>query len=576
MKRIVSLALALLLLTCGGCFAEESTPVFYCRRYPVLCADVNSTLGSDWQLFFTDEADDMPWLDLEELGDMVTALENDVYGKPGFLLTYDQEGDIFTLQRENGSFMMVDYSTNTISFDNYNAFVQQPDTNSLLDLLYASGFNEAGEAELFQRDIWASYDRTGDLMILDLSEYGIPLATENGRAYIPLQTANDFVIAPLTSRSLLFNGNQVFFARADDMYNSDTEEFTPLSELYYAAKPTALSQPFADFCKNELTMMLDHLYGLKQKHNIVSFDRMFWQIGFDEPLSSTAAADIDNALRLFINYYLDDLHSVYSLPSWMAGTDVELSGGYGPSHRLYDRQEEEYKAIRRSIMGDVPGYQEVGNTAYITFDGFHSIYTAASYYNAASEGKRLDDTIGLIIYANQQISREDSPIENVVIDLSANSGGDADAALFVISWIMGQAEVSVEDSATGAQSTLVYRADVNLDREFDARDTLAGKHVYCLTSPVSFSCGNLVPAVCKASQTVTLIGRTSGGGSCLVQNMSTATGAMFTISGTKRLSFRKNGSLYDIDEGIEPDVYINHPETLYDRNKLTDLINQLP
>ena len=124
MKRIVSLALALLLLTCGGCFAEESTPVFYCRRYPVLCADVNSTLGSDWQLFFTDEADDMPWLDLEELGDMVTALENDVYGKPGFLLTYDQEGDIFTLQRENGSFMMVDYSTNTISFDNYNAFVQ--------------------------------------------------------------------------------------------------------------------------------------------------------------------------------------------------------------------------------------------------------------------------------------------------------------------------------------------------------------------------------------------------------------------------------------------------------------------
>ena len=212
-------------------------------------------------------------------------------------------------------------------------------------------------------------------MILDLSEYGIPLATENGRAYIPLQTANDFVIAPLTSRSLLFNGNQVFFARADDMYNSDTEKFTPLSELYYAAKPTALSQPFADFCKNELTMMLDHLYGLKQKHNIVSFDRMFWQIGFDEPLSSTAAADIDNALRLFINYYLDDLHSVYSLPSWMAGTDVELSGGYGPSHRLYDRQEKEYKAIRRSIMCDVPGYQEVGNTAYITFDGFHSIYT---------------------------------------------------------------------------------------------------------------------------------------------------------------------------------------------------------
>ena len=146
----------------------------------------------------------------------------------------------------------------------------------------------------------------------------------------------------------------------------------------------------------------------------------------------------------------------------------------------------------------------------------------------------------------------------------------------MISWLLGEAEISVEDTLTGAQSTLVYRADVNLDRRFDERDTLEGKQVYCLISPVSFSCGNLVPAACKSRHAVTLIGRTSGGGACVVYPMSIAWGTLFQISGPRRLSFRRNGSFYDIDEGIEPDIYIDHLETLYDREALTELIKSLP
>lgn len=57
--------------------------------------------------------------------------------------------------------------------------------------------------------------------------------------------------------------------------------------------------------------------------------------------------------------------------------------------------------------------------------------------------------------------------------------------------------------------------------------------------------------------------------------MSTAWGTVLQISGANRMSFRKNGSFYDIDEGIEPDIYIDHLETLYDREALTALINGL-
>ncbi len=122
-----------------------------------------------------------------------------------------------------------------------------------------------------------------------------------------------------------------------------------------------------------------------------------------------------------------------------------------------------------------------------------------------------DDTLGLIIQAHEQITRENSPIENVVLDLSNNTGGDVDAAVFVLGWLLGEAPFSVKDMSTGAMSTSVYRADVNLDRTFDEKDTVLDKNLYCLISPVSFSCGNLVPAALKSSQKVTLLGRTSGG-----------------------------------------------------------------
>ena len=101
-----------------------------------------------------------------------------------------------------------------------------------------------------------------------------------------------------------------------------------------------------------------------------------------------------------------------------------------------------------------PPYQEIGNTAYITFDGFE-FDADADYYGALERGEleaMLDDTVALIMYAHQQITREGSPIENVVIDLSMNTGGAADAAVYVIAWYLGECDIHLVDAMTGAQS----------------------------------------------------------------------------------------------------------------------------
>ena len=163
----------------------------------------------------------------------------------------------------------------------------------------------------------------------------------------------------------------------------------------------------------------------------------------------------------------------------------------------------------------------------------------------------------------------------MVIDLNCNGGGHVDAGVFMLCWFLGETPFSVESPVTGARCTALYRADINLDHEFDEKDELTGKNLYCLTSPVSFSCGNLVPWIFKASGRVTLLGDTTGGGSCNVMPMSSAWGSQFQISGTLRISFAKNGSYYDTDRGVDPDVFLTKPDTFWDREKLTEIINSL-
>ena len=54
----------------------------------------------------------------------------------------------------------------------------------------------------------------------------------------------------------------------------------------------------------------------------------------------------------------------------------------------------------------------------------------------------------------------------------------------------------------GALVTGTYTIDIDLDGKADEKDLgLTDKNLFCLESPLSFSCGNLVPCAFKASST---------------------------------------------------------------------------
>ena len=541
------------------------------RTLGVYFGDMNASFDMDF--YFMDGVDDMPWVELWDWVDFMAVLNIKYLDDKNYKVSCQLDGNQVLFERENGFSMIVDFEKNVIAFDDYDGFLHRSTDSALIDMLSDTGFNDAGEAALFQRVSGVSFDRYGDELQLDLGVYGIELIAQDNNYYVPLQTLSDFLVSPVALSSLLYNGKAVFLADRESLGNLD-DGLTSLGEYYYSAEPRDRSETLAKYGYAELCLMLDNLYGLKEVHDIDHFDQLFWQVAFDDILTGASAVEADLALDIFIDFYLDDLHSHFSNWSWMTGA-TGTEGRYGMASQKISEDIDIYGAARERALGsDWPDYQEVGNTAYITFDSFESGFSG-NYY-AAMEGETLpDDTIGLIIYAHDQIYRDDSPIENVVIDLSNNTGGDIDAAIFLMSWCLGEAPFSVKNTCTGALSTSKYRADVNLDRRFNSGDVLDDKNLFCLISPVSFSCGNLVPAAFKSSQRVTLLGRPSGGGSCSVLPMSSAWGTVFEISGNYRMSFLKNGSFYDIDRGVDPDFTIYDIDHFYDREALTDYINGL-
>ena len=583
-RKAVSVFLSMLLITsmlAAPVYAQEDdvptseTVQIFSREVPCYLGELDSSY--DLPLYFINDADDLPYINLKDMADLLVTIMDD----PNYGLRLETDDYLAQLTRENDYSMLFDFREGTISFDDYDAFVHTSDDSSLLDIVGTDVKDEEGNPLLLERINKGSFDRYGKEITLNLADYDIHLyrAEEEELYLAPMQTMGDFLISARWNYYLLFNGESVYLSNARDL-GSPNNGLTPLGKSYYSAGKKEMSEELAWFNYCELCLALDHLYGLKEIHDITSFDLLFSETGYKALLSSTDPSIADSALSDFIYYYLDDLHSGFQNISFRT-EELISSGGTGLSGIRDSATGDLFSKARAAAGREIPSYEEVGNTAYITFDNFY-IHNGpvTDYYDGTVEvssdpADASLDTIALIIYAHEQICREDSPIENVVLDLSLNGGGVLDAGAYVVSWFLGDAAVSLRSSLTGAISTGTYRADTNLDRAFDERDTVSDKHLFCLIGPYSFSCGNLVPAMLKDSHKVTILGKTSGGGSCSVLSLSTANGAMFRISSLYRMSDLKNGSYYDIDTGVDPDCIIVKPENFYNREALTDYINNL-
>ncbi len=420
-----------------------------------------------------------------------------------------------------------------------------------------------------------SFNQFGEIAKIQLAEYSIDMFSQDGDCCLPMQTLNDLLVSP-EYLYLVFNGEKVIGSGFSSEH---------IKQMYTAA-PREMSPELAKFNFSELMLLMDNCYGLKEEHRIRSFLNMvIFNKDLHALLAGTDPKAFDAALTTLLMNYLDDSHSAFINASWMSGeadplTMMSILTSIGRSSRSKLKSSSVFEEARKVYYPNgVPGYEEISDTAFITFDGFDMEFEEWEKYYQLECIDPQKDTIQLISYANQQIRREGSPVKNIVLGLSLNGGGAADAAVFTASWMAGEAVIALRDTMTNSETVTSYYADVNLDgnSDKDSEDRVSGGNyrLFCLISGNSFSCGNLVPAALKASGNVTLLGQRSGGGSSVVMPCTTASGTVFMMSGTKQLATVRNGSFYNIDEGIEPDFVLSRPESFYDRPALVEYINSL-
>ena len=565
MKRGFALFLCVVLLMAGCSAAPGEVPQtanLSSETVPFYRGSIDNV--SEITLYYKDGQTDIPYVDMDTVREV--AIDAQRYLKDdGYQLTMETDGKTVDFVRENGSRASIDFGEGAIAWDDYNLFTTASYAQQQMDILSHTGLDENGEPELFQRGD-SSFVRRGESIGLYFEDFFIELIYEDGKGYMPLQTFSDLFLAYFYI-NLAYNGEAVFMIEATDLGD--------MRETYYSVEPRERSAELARFNYVETCLSLQFNYGLKDEHDIPSFGTLFELTGIDQAMQSTDALEANVALSDVINGYIDDLHSAFVFASPYAGdVAVEPNVQSLSANRLIGHAQRLSAAAREYFPDGMRIYQEIGNTAYISFNSFTADYDN-DYYGALASGEPIADTIGIIMYAHAQITRENSPIENVVLDLSLNTGGHADAAIYTIAWFLGECDLHLEDAVTGARSSTNYRVDVNGDRKFDENDSIAHLNRYCLVSPVSFSCGNLVPAVFKNSNQVTLLGRQTGGGACAVQPLASADGSIWQISSRLRLSTVTNGSFYAVDQGVAPDVLIDKDESYYDREALTEYINNL-
>ena len=580
---------------------------------------------------------DIPYVALSEYMDLLADLLVNCAEREGIAYKVEHDGEhIYAVSRtDRNSVMSVNTQSNLIWFLDYNSFTQKADVTAsatvsdlpepveidmdeifetlptldteaaqqyMIDMLNS---RQPAPESLFTASS-ASVNRVGEPVNLNLSDYRIDIVEHDGECYIPLQTLNDLFMGPIYMR-YVFNGVGLYaFPHGSD----------GLLEEIYQAEPQEMSEEFAQFNFYELLLLLDNFYGLKPEHDIKDFSTLLVNTQLAWKLASTKSEDVDAGISQLCMTYLDDMHSSFNNRSWRSNPDAGGSflstiSKLGFTNSSHSKISELFSNARRAAFPDgLPMYQEIGDTAFITFDEFVGQESSHYYHmdepqadefmmefidpealqaqltEMIKEGKDpsgLDlgqkepvDTIRLFYYAYKQITRENSPIKNVVIDLSNNGGGDSNTAVYVIAMVLGTANIAVKDTFTGAETIMRIDADLELNEKYDSYHKALvplGYKVWCLTSLNSFSCGNLVPAALKMSERVPIVGQASGGGSCAVLPCTTASGTLFQISSNMQLSTVRNGSFYNIDQGIEPDVPLMWPESYYDREALVEYLH---
>ena len=406
------------------------------------------------------------------------------------------------------------------------------------------------------------------------------IVTENNIFYAPL-ALYDSVFGPSVSAYHIYDFERVI------QYNSNFALALPLgtvdgsvvNKLTAFHEKNGMPYDLRLLDKASLYQTLEYHYGLRDHRGISSMSKYFSLLGYDERL--TAENDDERCIAYFDLFAgLEDDHSgVNGLASWFGDKKEHVFRGQRSNERKMLKNS--LVAQRNNALGSTPTnygidgnvyYSTSGKTAYFYFDSF--IFDFNRYDPEKADELWKTDSYFYFVHAFEEIKKHGG-VENVIIDDSCNGGGTLGIAIKLLALISKNNVGSVHQYDANKHSLveLNCQVDSNHDGKYDADDVYGDDfNISILTSPVSFSCGNLFPFFAKYNGDAKIIGQTSGGGECAV-------GSSYLPSG-KAIQFSSNTILcnYDgenvvrgVELGATPDIEMPYYQ-FYDIDTLESVI----
>jgi hypothetical protein len=464
-------------------------------------------------LYFEGELD-FPYVDIKTFVDTLKgAVESDDFtyfkddDKLTVRFTYVDEDEEKTYIYNN----IYDFSKNTLTIDSFDFFGSvSSDT--------VTEFGKGLEV--------AEYKETpSNKIVIPLGDYGFDIVQKGDLNLIPFHLANQLYSGQMFNA--YYNGDAVYGFD----YWSRSEDITIMRTSSKANATMSEGLKFKTY--KHLGLIMDYFYGLKALNNVSTyFDQLS---NFDTGLLQGSDVNHYTEVRRFVNS-LSDLHSSFS-----------LVGHYEPS-LVFQASISDFKGRVATFRNTyysakVQDYCEVVNrTPYKLIDNGKTALISFSEFEQDNNDKTgTVETIGPLITRAKEVDN----VENIVINLACNLGGNVGALIRMLGYLTDDLiplhYINPTDGKTGSYfySNEIKKVDVNW---------------YILSSTISFSAANMMISIAKDNQFAKIIGTPSSGGASSIAPTILPSGALINISS---LSMSADQNYQSIEYGITPDYLMS-------------------
>ena len=459
--------------------------------------------------------------------------------------------------------MTIDFELDTVTVDSLNFFdgyIQETETDYSAGLTYLDSYIEEGDEVTFY-----------------LSDYRFDLIkheVEDQTYFLfPFHIAN-LLFTSGSYYNVYYNGDAYYgiyaFPDPDDEDGETEDGRAFLALIESSLNNTKIHPEVLVSTYDMLVFTLDYFYGLKDQRGITSYYDVLSSIR--DSFMTGKTRDLTNGLFNIVNKTLDDLHSSYHFSGFYEPYSHRLSltsiSQVGENVRqwydvLWSVQDVLEAAYPDSENNLPPDYRFIDNnkTAIIYLDGFET---------ATVEDPDGPDSNRFMKEVMAAILNENPNVENIVIDLSYNTGGNLGALLRVLGF-MTEEPIEMSYMNPLDNSHITYFVEV---------DTMANTDVnwFILTSKVTFSAANLMTSIAKDMGFATIIGTQTGGGASSITPIVLPDGTFIHMSSLNVLSYRTGNetdgyTYFSIEDGITPD-YVLAVRDSQNNLKIAEVIEQ--